>query len=458
MSTKRYVVVGGGISGLSACYALRAKHPAAEIVLLEAQNRMGGVIQTDRHGGYVLEGGPDSILRRKPQAVQLAQAVGLNPIGTNPGARGAYIYQRGRFFDIPPGVQSGIPTDVWALIQSGLLSWSGKARASFDFFLPRITQPDEDIALGRFLRYRFGDEVVERLAAPMLSGIYAGDIDQMSMEATFPHFKELEQTYRSIVQGARRTRPPASPGAGPRPSLFATFAGGLQSYIDALTASLEDVDLRVNTPVIEVVPAQAGLAEVVTGSETFVADGVVIAVPANQAAILLYRTARMVANVVGAVSYANLAVIGAVYDGSSEVPSDKTGFLVPRNEGLRMTACTYVSSKWHYPDVPAGTVLRAYYGRAGEDVLTLGEQDLAALYVKEMHQVLPRLGMPAYLKVFRQPQAIPQYQVGHLRKMGAAIQQLRTDCPHVALAGSYVDGVGIPDCVRRAYAAVDQLG
>ena len=459
MSDKRYVVVGGGISGLAAAYALRKRHPQAEILLLEAQGRLGGVIHTDRHDGYVIEAGPDSILRRKPEAVALAEDVGLTPIGTNPGAHGAYIYHRGRFYDIPPGVQSGVPTDVWALVQSGLLSWPGKLRAGFDFFLPRISRPNDDIALGRFLRYRFGDEVVDRLAAPMLSGIYAGNIDQMSMEATFPHFKDLEAKHRSVVLGARQTRPAPSPGQKPRPSMFATFAGGLQSYIEALSKALSNVDQRCHTSVVSLGPSSDQGVEVVTEQETIIADGVILAVPAFAAAQLLSANARMVSHVLEAITYANLAVIGALYkESASAIPEDKTGFLVPRGEGFQMTACTYVSSKWHYPDAPDGVVIRSYYGRSGEDILAMKDSDLLSLYRREMHDMLPKLGEPDYLAVFRQPRAIPQYQVGHLRKISAAVQQLRTDCPRIALAGSYIDGVGIPDCVRRAYTAADQMG
>ncbi len=458
MSDKRYVVVGGGISGLAAAYALRKRHSQAEILLMEAQDHLGGVIHTDRHDGYVIEAGPDSILRRKPEAVALAEEVGLASIGTNPGAHGAYIYHRGRFYDIPPGVQSGVPTDVWALVQSGLLSWPGKLRAGFDFFLPRISRPNDDIALGRFLRYRFGDEVVDRLAAPMLSGIYAGNIDQMSMEATFPHFKDLEAKHRSIVQGARHTRPTPQPGGGPRPSMFATFAGGLQSYIEALSKSLDNVDQRCHTPVVSLGPSSDHGVEVVTEQETLVADGVILAIPAFAAAKLLSTNARMVSHVLEAVTYANLAVIGAVYkESESVIPEDKTGFLVPRGEGFQMTACTYVSSKWHYPNVPGGAVIRSYYGRAGEDILAMNDTELLALYRREMKDLLPKLGDPDYIAVFRRPRAIPQYQVGHLRKMAAAVQQLRTNSPRIALAGSYIDGVGIPDCVRRAITAAEQM-
>lgn len=457
MTNGRYVVVGGGISGLSAAHALGDKFPDAEIVLLEARARIGGKIITDRTGGYVLEGGPDSILRRKPEAIDLATGLGLTPIGTNPGTRGAFIYYHGRFFPIPVGIQAGIPTDIKALLKSRLLSWSGKFRASLDFVLPRITDRDQDMALGRFLRYRFGDEVVDRLAAPMLSGIYAGDIDQMSLEATFPQFKDLERDSRSVVLGSRRRQRLAKPSTTSG-SLFASFPRGLESLTETLAEAMTSVEIRYNAPV-DRLESQDNIVQVRLGDVTIEADGVVLAVPAFVAASLIQDVSPMVAHVLREIAYPNLAVVGAIYAPDAiNVPDHKTGFLVPRQPKIQMTAGTYVSSKWHYPGVPEGKVIRAFYGHAGDDILRLSDQELSDLYHQEMSTIFPKIGKPFYQRVFRHPSAIPQYQVGHVRKMQAALTQMRQDWPRVVLAGAYIDGVGIPDCVRRARLAVEELG
>ncbi len=450
-----YVVVGGGISGLAAAHALMDKFPKSEVVLLEASHRVGGKILTDRSHGYVLEGGPDSILRRKPEAMDLSQQVGLTPLGTNPSARGAFIYYRQKFFPIPAGVQAGIPTDIKALLASRLLSWPGKFRAGFDFFLPAMTKPDQDVALGRFLRYRFGDEVVDRLAAPMLSGIYAGDIDQMSMEATFPQFKQLEREGRSVVLESRRRQRPRTPNPE---SLFVSFPGGLESLIEALVAYMTRVELRYQTPVDRLEPTADGV-RVMIGNQQIEAQGVVLAVPAFEAGRMIQEMSPMTANVLEEITYPNLAVIGAVYaPGSIPIPDHKTGFLVPHQPGMRMTAATYVSSKWHYPGVPDGHVVRAFYGRSGEDVLKLSDNELLDLYHREIASTFPGVDGPLYQRVFRHTRAIPQYQVGHVRKMQAVLSQMRHESPQVALAGAYVEGVGIPDCVRRARQAVQELG
>ncbi len=454
MKSAPYVVVGGGISGLVAAYTLAEQYPTRDIVLLEASHRLGGKIVTDRTQGFVLEGGPDSILRRKPEAMELADALGLKTIGTNPGARGAYIYYHKKFFPIPPGVQAGIPTDIKALLRSRLLSWSGKFRAAGDFFLPRISQPDQDMALGRFLRYRFGDEVVDRLAAPMLSGIYAGDIDQMSLEATFPQLKDLEGTTKSLILGSRQRQRFAKSQTG---SVFASFAGGLESLTEALAASLSAVEIRYGAEVTRL-EARADGVRVTTADEIIVAQGVVLATPAFAASALIQQRSPMVAHALNDIQYPDLAVIGAVYaPGTIEVPDHKTGFLVPAQPGIRMTAATYVSSKWHYPGVPEGSVVRAFYGRAGEDILTQSDDELLDLYEWEMSRIFPKMAKPVYRRVFRHPRGIPQYQVGHMRKMAAALTQLHQEWPEVVLAGAYIDGVGIPDCVRRARHAVLEL-
>lgn len=455
MKSGPYVVVGGGISGLVAAYTLREQDPTRDIVLLEASHRVGGKIVTDRSKGYVLEGGPDSILRRKPEAVELAVALGLTPIGTNPESRGAFIYYQKKFFPIPAGIQAGIPTDIKALLKSRLLSWSGKFRAAGDFVLPRISQPDQDMALGRFLRYRFGDEVVDRLAAPMLSGIYAGNIDQMSLEATFPQFKDLEREAKSLVLGSRKRQRAAKPQGG---SIFASFAGGLESLTEALAAAMStSIEIRYGSHVSRLEAAVDGV-RVTAGDDVILARGVVLATPAFTASTLIGHQSPMVAHVLSEIHYPDLAVVGAVYPpGAIEVPDHKTGFLVPAQPGMRMTAATYVSSKWHYPGVPEGQVVRAFYGRAGEDILTLSDDQLLELYDQEMSRIFPQLGTPLYRKVFRHPQGIPQYQVGHVRKMAAALTQLRQEWPEVVLAGAYINGVGIPDCVRRARQAVLEL-
>lgn len=454
MKSRPYVVVGGGISGLVAAYTLREQHPTQDVVLLEASHRVGGKIATDRTYGFILEGGPDSILRRKPEAVELAEALGLKAIGTNPGARGAFIYYRKKFFPIPAGVQAGIPTDIKALLRSGLLSWSGKFRASGDFFLPRISRPDQDMALGRFLRYRFGDEVVDRLAAPMLSGIYAGDIDQMSLEATFPQFKDLEGETKSLVLGSRKRQRLAKPHGG---SIFASFAGGLESLIEALVTALSTVEIRYGAEVTRLERVVDGV-RVTIGDDVILGQGVVLATPAFTASALIQHQSPMVAHVLEGIHYPDLAVIGAVYKpGDIEIPDHKTGFLVPTQPEMRMTAATYVSSKWHYPGVPEGQVVRAFYGRAGEDILTLSDDELLELYNQEMSRIFPGLGKPMYRRVFPHPRAIPQYQVGHMRKMAAALVQMRQEWPEVVLAGAYINGVGIPDCVLRARQAVLEL-
>ncbi|MCY0885217.1 MAG: protoporphyrinogen oxidase, partial [Firmicutes bacterium] len=241
----RIAIVGGGIAGLAAAWEWvpLLQRGRVRVTVLESRDRFGGLIRTDRRSGLVIEGGPDSFLARKPEARELCRAVGLGEhlIGTRPDIRGAYIYHHGRLHPIPAGMQAGIPSDLGPLVRSGLLSPWGKFRASWDLWLPRVLPRDgRDVSVGWFLRRRFGEEVVVRLAEPMLSGIYAADIDQLSLAATFPRLAEIEHRSRSLILGLSRSGPPAPARdpASPPPSLFQTLDTGLDTLIDTLVAHL----------------------------------------------------------------------------------------------------------------------------------------------------------------------------------------------------------------------------
>ncbi len=460
--TRRVVVVGGGISGLAAAYRLLQESPEPiELVLVEASERLGGVIQTDRSQGVVLEGGPDSFLRRKPEALQLSEELGLGAevIGTNPDVRGAYIFHNGRFHDIPDGVQAGVPIRLEGLFKTELLNQSEKFRLMADLALPRLTF-DEDIALGRLLRYRFGDAYVDRIAAPMMSGIYAGDIDLLSCAVTAPQLLKLQQRGRSLIQeaqkeAARAARPaPAAPGG-----MFATLARGLGSLVDALESRVRSqARVLLGSPVEKVARTEGGYAVVLANQETLEAADVIVAVPAYQAARMLAFWDDAERALLAEIPYADLAVIGAVYQPTAfNRPLNKTGFLVPRNQVAEMTAGTWVRSKWNYPDTVDVVPVRAFYGRAGDvSLLTKADDAMMSQFRQDMGYIMGVTDAPQYQRVFRIPQAMPQYLVGHQRR-AAAIREAAQRWPGLRVIGSYFDGVGIPDCIRHANQAASEL-
>lgn len=460
--TRRVVVVGGGISGLAAAYRLLQESPEAiDLVLIEASERLGGVIQTDRSQGVVLEGGPDSFLRRKPEALQLSEELGLGAevIGSNPNVRGAYIFYNGRFHDIPDGVQAGVPIRLEGLFKTELLNQSEKFRLMADLALPRLAF-DDDIALGRLLRYRFGDAYVDRIAAPMMSGIYAGDIDLLSCAVTAPQLLKLQRRGRSLIQesqkeAARAPRPTPAASGG----IFGTLARGLGSLVEALESRVRSqARVLLGSPVETVIRTEDGYQVTLANQETLEARDVIIAVPAYQAARMLSFWDDGERALLADIPYADLAVIGAVYQPTAfNRPLNKTGFLVPRNQVAEMTAGTWVRSKWNYPDTVDLVPVRAFYGRAGDvSLLTKADDAMLSQFRQDMGYIMGVTDAPQYQRVFRIPQAMPQYLVGHQHR-AAAIRQAAQRWPGLRVIGSYFDGVGIPDCIRHANQAAVEL-
>jgi oxygen-dependent protoporphyrinogen oxidase len=449
------VVVGGGITGLTAAYRLSAA--GVRVTLLEAGERLGGAIRTARVEGVTLEGGPDSLLTRKPWAEDLARALGLGPdlIATRPEARGASLWWRGRLHPIPAGVVNGVPTDQAAVEQASVLTRAGRRRVLADLSR-RPTTMAGDVSVGDFLAERFGREWVERVAAPMLSGIYAGDIWHLSLAATAPQLAPVLARHGSLMRGLaaeRRARPPAP---GP---VFRTLNAGLETLVDALAMRLAagGVEVRLGTPVAAVTPTHSGVEVAWDGGSRRV-DGVVMAAPAWAAGTILAEALPSAVEWLRGIAYANLAVVGLVYDaGELPVPRDQTGVLVPRQPGTSLTALTYLASKWAYRPAPPAEPIRAFYGRAREaNVLERDDRELADAAVRDVARVLGRERVPRAVKVFRHPLAMPQYHVGHAERI-AAIDREASRLPRVVLAGAWREGVGIPDCVRSGDAAAARL-
>ncbi|PSR20642.1 MAG: protoporphyrinogen oxidase [Sulfobacillus acidophilus] len=458
---RRHVaVIGGGISGLAASYRLMQEtDESVRISLFESSERLGGVIATDTTHGVVLEAGPDSVLRRKPEFMDLVTELGLasSVIGPNPKARGSYIFHQGHFHDIPRGVQAGIPTRLDSLWSTELLSLGEKVRVWEDLVRPRVKWP-EDVAVGDILRQRLGSGYVARIAAPLMSGIYAGDIDQLSAAVTAPQLLAFQARGKSVIRQAKafwRETPPSPQG------LFITLAQGMQTLIDALTRAIsERVTLYRRAPVY-------GITANADGYELFMADGrrvavtdVVMAVPAYQASALLTFCDEKTRRLLAGIGYADLAVVGAVYRPQAfGRPLDRTGFLVPRGEGLEMTAATWVASKWNYHDYDdeKGVPIRAFFGRTDRrDLLQRSDEEILTIFRQEMGYIMGVTDEPLYERVFRIPAGMPQFRVGHRERM----RQLRAEIarwPGLKIVGPYIDGVGVPDCLRHANQAVREL-
>lgn len=477
------VVVGAGITGLAAAHRLATAAPDLALTVLEARARPGGNIATERRRGFLLDGGPDAYLRTKPEATRLINELGLGDELVSPLARSAYVAWRGRLERLPGGMALAVPTRLGPLLSTPLLSWEAKLRVLGDLLLPsgwgRPAGAEESLAA--FIRRRFGDEVARVLADPLLGGIYAGDAEALSAEATFPQLVRLEARHGSLIRalamaplaatGPRAPAPgpaaarAAAPGGGPRallgwlrraeaqaPSPFLTLRPGLGALIAALTARLPAGALRLGVAATAIEPLPDGYAVVCAGGERLRADAVIVAAPAHEAARLVPDV--RLGGELAAIPYVSTATVFLGFDAAAmRHPLDGVGFIVPRGEA-RVTAGTWVSSKWA-GRAPAGSVLlRAFVGGARDPHAVDAHDDAALvdLALAELERLMGSLGRPRLRRVFRHVAANPQPVVGHLARLARIKERLAT-LPGLYVTGAAFDGVGMPDCIRQGEAA-----
>jgi oxygen-dependent protoporphyrinogen oxidase len=444
------VVVGGGIAGLTAARALR--EAGRDALLLEASNRYGGVIRTETTGGFVVEAGPDAILAQKPEGLDLCRALGLADrlIPTSPAMRTIFVLRRGRLHALPEGMMLAVPTRIGPFLRSGLFSWPGKLRMGLDLLRPRGgTGEDESIA--SFVRRRFGTEAVERLGEPLMAGIHAGDPERLSIRATFPRLVALEARHRSLIRGtwAAARGAPASTG-----SAFYSLSGGLGELVDALVASLPVARRRTSAALTRLESREGGTLLTLADGTTVAAQAVIVAVPAPAAAPLLAPLSPAAGEALASIPFASSATIALGYARADVAHRlDGYGFIVPRGEGLRCTACTFVSTKFPGRAPEGHVLLRAFVGGTRDPgVLDLPDPELVALARRELGPLLGLRASPVLERVYRWPRGTPQMEVGHLARM-ARLDAILAGLPGVFLTGAGLRGAGLPDTIADAQRA-----
>ncbi|MFN8593171.1 MAG: protoporphyrinogen oxidase [Thermomicrobiales bacterium] len=458
----RVVVIGGGISGLAAAYRLTARLRGAEVVLLEQEARLGGKIVTERPDGYVIEGGPEALLMTKPVASALCEDLGLGPHlqGPRAEARQSFILRGGTLQPLPEGLGNLLPTRLWPIVTSPLISPLGKLRMGLDLVEPR-RRDDGDESVADFIARRLGQEAYAWLVDPLVSGIYAADGRHLSLAATFPHLREMEREHGGLIRSAlaarRRSHAPVG-SASPAP--FQAPREGLGLLIDALETRLRaaDAHIEIVSPAREVRRSGEGFAVMRASGETEHADALICATPAPVTASLLARIDPRLARHLRAIPHASVATLALAY-ARQAIPllPAGSGYLTPRAERRAVKACTWVSAKWENR-APADTSLfRVSFGGAGRDaIVEASGEDLLLLAREELRTVLGITAPPCFTRLFRWPRAMPQYDLGHLERL-AEIDACLGDAPNLAIAGNAYCGVGLADCLRSAEQAADRL-
>ncbi|QFK70496.1 protoporphyrinogen oxidase [Pradoshia sp. D12] len=466
-STKQNIaIIGGGIAGLTAAYYLDKKvkedNLPYNVILIESTTRLGGKMQTVERDGFVIERGPDSFLARKKSMTELAKEVGLESTIVPNSTGKSYILVKDNLHPIPGGSVMGIPTEIGPFITTGLFSLSGKMRAAMDFILPRSKEPG-DQPLGKFLRRRLGDEIVENLVEPLLSGIYAGDLDKLSTMSTFPDMLKLEKKYRSIVLGTKKNRPkkPVSQdnkSAGDsKIGMFRTFNKGLQSLTDAIEAKLPANQILKGTRVDGIIKTGEGYMLTLNNGDRLPVISAILATP-HQAVPQMLPDYGMF-EPFKVIPSTSVATVSMAFDASAiKEDIDGTGFLVSRNSDYTITACTWTHKKWPHTTPHGKVLLRCYVGRAGDEVVVdLSDGEIEQIVLDDLNRIMQITEKPDFTIVTRWNEGMPQYEVGHLDRLKMIKERMDKELPGIYLAGASYHGIGMPDCIDQGIAAMNQV-
>ena len=467
--TKRIVIVGGGIAGLAAAHRVvelaKEKSLSVDLKLFEASPRLGGSIASEKIGDFLVETGPDSFITEKPWALRLCERLGLTShlISTQSAYQKIYVVQRGKLVALPEGFFLLAPTRIWPFLQTPLFSWHGKLRMASELFLPR-GDTNHDESLGSFVRRRFGSEALDRVVQPLVGGIYASDPDQLSLGATIPRFKEMERQRRSIIWAMwseqRRRARNREAGSGARWSLFVTLANGMQELVDSLAERLPEGAIRLNSPVTQLICDETSKIWQMTidNNELLPADAVIVATPAFQTGAIISAIAKGAASELKQISYASTATVSLAYrrENFPRLP-DSFGFVVPAVEHRKIMACTFSSLKYPGRAPENHLLLRAFVGGALQpELFGDGDAIMEQNVREELASLLGVRARPIFTRIWRHPNSMPQYHVGHEHRV-KRIEASLSHFPRLALAGSAYHGVGISDCVRAGEEAAEKL-
>jgi oxygen-dependent protoporphyrinogen oxidase len=456
---KRIAIIGGGISGLAAAFTLEERRRAGaqvEHVLFESSPRFGGVIATERVENFAVEAGPDSFLSEKPWAADLCRKLGLADqlIGSNDAQRKTYILVNGKLVEIPDGLMFMVPTRFMPALLSPLFSFRTKLQMAREWFHDS-KQASADETVASFVQRHYGAEMVERLADPLLSGIYGGEASQLSMRAVLPRFLEMEAKHGSLGRAMLAARSNTGPNSA-RP-LFTSLKDGMQLMVDTLVGRLSPSTLRLNRPVRSMHREDNGWI-ISASDESNRFDVVIVATPAHVAATLLQNASPGLASELRAIPYSSSVTLTLAYgEKVRAMLPPGFGFLVPRKEGKRLLAATFVHNKFSHRAPTDGALIRCFLGGSRDpQILQSSDEEIVRIVREELQEILSLVAEPLFTRVYKWSAAMAQYTVGHLQRL-ERIRHFCESLPALALAGNGYRGIGVPDCIRSGVDAVTAL-
>lgn len=448
--TQHIAIIGGGITGLATAYYLQTeiirKRLPLRFTVVEASSRWGGLVETVRKDGFIVEKGPDSFLERKKVATQLCMDLGLKDELVNNQVGQAYIYHDQQLCAVPSDSVMGIPTNLTSFLKTEFISTEGKARGLEDLIRsPKLVQDDQSV--GAFFRHRFGDEMVDRMIEPLISGVYGSSIEDLSLEATFPQYPKLLSRYGSLIKALTKTRAATPSNQG----MFQTLKSGLATMVEKIVESLPANTLKTNLTLTKLVKTDEGYELYFHNGERMLAQMVVLTIPYPQVKRILQP--HLEHKQFNQSKPSSVAIVALAFDEDAiDIPFAGTGFLVPRGSLLSLTACTWVHKKWPHT-VPAGKgLLRCFVGRPGTDeIVDASDDEIVEIVIRDLQQIqgIQIRQDPRFVIVNRMKNVRPTYAVGHKRWVKDVFQQIEKYFPKVYLAGSSYQGIGLPDCIKQ---------
>jgi protoporphyrinogen/coproporphyrinogen III oxidase len=463
---RRIAVIGGGISGLAAAHRLWELAPAWQTRLFEAGPRLGGVLSTLNRDGFQVERSADNFITTSPWGLDLCRRLGLTDqlVQTNSALRSTFVVRRGRLCRLPDGFMMMAPTRLWPMVVTPILSPLGKLRAAMEYFIPpRRDEADE--SMGQFVRRRLGRETFDRLVEPLISAVYAADMEKLSVKATLSRFRDMERQHGSLIRAMRqqmKQRPNGKAESGARYSLFVTLSTGLGTLVEAIASRLPAESIRLNAPIERIErsgevwrlwPAGA------SGSWGYLDyDALIVATPAHAAGKLLAPIDAEMASELAQIEYSGTAIVSLGYDVRQVGhPLDGMGAVVPSIENSPILACSFSSQKYPHRAPVGKTLLRVFVGGAARPELAeLPDGELLPLVLGHLRPLLRIEGDPVFCDIAHWPRTMPQYHVGHQERVARIDARLAT-LPGLKLAGSAFRGIGLPDCIHGGEQAAEQV-